>query len=772
MKSYEVLAPVGNMDMLYAAIAGGANAVYLAGPDFGARAYADNFSLHELSEVVKLCHLYDVNVYITVNTLIKENEINEVLEYLNELYKIDIDAVIIQDLGLAKLVKELFPDLEIHASTQISANSVSAVNYLRELGFSRVVLARELSIFEIEKITEETNIELEVFAHGSLCVSYSGKCLMSSMIGGRSGNRGRCAQPCRKKYDLLDSSGKVILKDKYLLSPMDLGLLDQVKVLSDLKVDSIKIEGRLKKPEYVYSTALYYSSLKKDKSIDADLVKEVSNRGFTKGPILGSFGKKYIDYNDDADRGKPVGKISKTNKIGIKLIEDIFERDTLEIKLETKKYSITVDKDYKIGQFFPLDSFHDAINDSAVYRISSSKLRDLDFKKILKDRSKKVSMKLRCFVGEFAELELNAEDKKVIVKSTGIVEKGKNRIVDYDYAFGQLSKLGETFFDIEKFTIETDGESFLSNGELNSLRRTGIQKMFDEVGNRYGRELKSHKKIIKNNINRNAKNPELVISIRNLNEYIINNKYVNKIYLRDINGLEDFDIKDKKIYYELPPMANEKLLNEIANKIEEKLMFLNGIVINNSWEKKLRDRFANLEIVYGIGTNIFNSESIELLCDDKSGKEDVCILSPELSLGDIYDISRRTNKRISVMTYGRVDEMILYHCPASVLGCNRVCENCKYSNNHIIKYLSDDYIFERVNNITRLSNAIPISGIEHLSRLKDMGIDEILLRLDKSDEMMKVIDIFSNIILNKESTDKMIQMLGSTKAGHFKRGVK
>lgn len=771
MKSYEVLVPVGNVEMLYAAISGGANAVYLAGTDFGARAYADNFSIDELAGVIKLCHLYDLNVYITVNTLIKENEIRDVIEYVNKLYLMDVDALIVQDLGLAKLVKEIFPDLEIHASTQISANSISAVAYLGKLGFSRVVLARELFFNEIKQISEGSNIELEVFAHGSLCVSYSGKCLMSSLIGGRSGNRGRCAQPCRKKYDLTDPSGRTILKDKLLISPMDLGLLNQVNILSDIEVDSVKIEGRLKKPEYVYSTAQYYSKIKNDRNVDENLVKEVSNRGFTKGPILGSFGKNYVDYNDDATRGTLVGNILKENKIGIKLIEDIFERDTLEIKLESKKYSITVDKDYKIGDFFSLSNFPDAIVDSPVYRISGSKLRDTDFKKMLQDKPVKVSMILRAHVGHFAELELFSKGKRVIVKSKDTIDKGKNRIVDYDYALGQLSKLGDTFFEIEDFELETDGESFLSTGELNSLRREGIQKILDEIGNRYNRTIKSDY-IPKTKIKRTGKNPELVVSIRNLNNEIINNKFVNKIYLRDLNGLEDFDIRQKKIYYELPPMASEKILNEIVEEIRKKMCFLTGIVVNNSWEKKLLDLFPKLEIVYGIGTNIFNSETIEVLSRDNEKQESVYILSPELSLDEIKETAQHTDKRISVMAYGRIDEMLLYHCPASVLGCNRICEDCKYSNSHFIKYGSDKYIFERVNNITRLRNSLPISGIEHMKKIKDIGIDEVLLILDKSNEIKRVIDIFSKAIQNEELTDKMVQMLGVTKAGHFKRGVK
>ncbi len=771
MKSFEVLAPVGNMDMLYAAIAGGADAVYLAGTDFGARAYADNFSLDELSDVIKICHLYNVKAYITVNTLIKENEIQDVLEYINNLYNIDVDAIIIQDLGLAKLVVELFPDLEIHASTQISANSVHAVNYLSEIGFSRVVLARELSLDEIKEIAANSKIELEVFAHGSLCVSYSGKCLMSSMIGGRSGNRGRCAQPCRKKYDLTDPTGKIILKDKLLISPMDLGLLNQVKNLSDLDVKSVKIEGRLKKPEYVYSTALYYSMIKNDKNADENLVKEVSNRGFTKGPALGSFGRKYVDFNDEAERGNLVGKILKTNKLGISLIDDVFERDTLEIKLESKKYSITVDKNYKRGEFFSLESFQDAIIDSPVYRISSSRLREMDFKKMLKDKSIKVSMKLRAYVGEHAKLELYSKGKMVIVKSENIIEEGKSRKVDYDYAFGQISKLGETFFDLENLEVETDGISFISNGDLNALRRNGIMKIRDEICNWHRRSTKINYSRSKTKVKRHSKKPEIVISIRKLNDEIINNKYVSKIYLRDLTGLENFELKGKKIYYELPPMANEKLLHDLAREIESKLSFLSGVVVNNAWEMKLTGRFPSLDIVYGIGTNVFNTETIENF-SHKDEDKSVYILSPELSIEEISDITRNTNKRIGVMAYGRIDEMILYHCPASVLGCNKVCEDCKYSSDHIIKYGSDKYIFERVNNITRLRNALPISGLEHMRRFKEIGIDEVLLVLDKPNEMTKVIDIFSNAIINEKLTDKMVQMLGTTKAGHFKRGVK
>src|SRR6056297_1702179 len=251
MNQTEILAPVGSTENLEAAVLAGADAVYLAGKNFGARSFAENFTREQLIEVIKYCHIRDVSVYITVNTLIKENELLEVMNYIDFLYINGVDALIVQDIGLASIILKRYPDLDLHASTQMTAHSLADVRFLETMGFKRVILSREVSIEEIRKIKNNTTVELEVFVHGALCVSYSGQCLMSSLIGGRSGNRGKCAQPCRKLYQLKDKDD--YKKEGYLLSLKDLSVQEEIHAFKALGMASLKIEGRMKSKNYVYS---------------------------------------------------------------------------------------------------------------------------------------------------------------------------------------------------------------------------------------------------------------------------------------------------------------------------------------------------------------------------------------------------------------------------------------------------------------------------------------------------------------------------------------
>ena len=252
----ELLSPVGSMKTLYQAIHNGADAVYLGGKRFGARKYSDNFNEDELKEAVRYAHLFNVKVYVTANTIIYEDEINDFLEYIFFLHKINVDAVIMQDIGMIKIVRDKFPNLEVHASTQCHNQNDEGIKLLESLGVTRIVLDREMPLEEIKQL--KTPLEKEVFVYGALCVSYSGCCLFSSLNGGRSGNRGECVQSCRMQYDLYENDKKIDTQGNYLLSTKDLNTLNNLKDILDTDIVSLKIEGRMKSPEYVgYVTKLY-----------------------------------------------------------------------------------------------------------------------------------------------------------------------------------------------------------------------------------------------------------------------------------------------------------------------------------------------------------------------------------------------------------------------------------------------------------------------------------------------------------------------------------
>ena len=302
----EILAPAGGMDSLTASINCGADAVYIGGSKFSARKNAQNFTDDEVKLAVEYAHLRGAKVHVAVNTLIHESELKNVFEYLKFLSNIGIDAVIVQDMGVLNIAKEYFPNLELHASTQITVHNLDGAIQAKNMGFKRVVLARELSFNEIKHIAQNCGIETEVFAHGALCMCYSGQCLMSSVLGARSGNRGFCAQPCRLEYTLCDSLKKPISeKERYLLSLKDMCLADEIKKLADANVTSLKIEGRMKSPLYSALTSYVYSKAKQNGTINADDINMLENifsrNGFTKGYFNKAYGRDMLNYSSNCD---------------------------------------------------------------------------------------------------------------------------------------------------------------------------------------------------------------------------------------------------------------------------------------------------------------------------------------------------------------------------------------------------------------------------------------------------------------------------------------
>ena len=497
MKKIELLAPAGNKEALVAAVMAGCDAVYLGGKSFGARAFSSNFTNEEIVEAINYCHLYGVRVYVTVNTLIYEKEVDEFLEYIEFIHKNNVDAIIIQDLGMFDLVRKTFPNLEIHSSTQMHIHNLDGTQLMEKLGVKRVVLARETSIDEIEYIKKRTNIELEVFIHGALCISYSGQCLMSSLIGGRSGNRGACAGSCRLKYDVIDDDGNKLNKGEYPLSTKDLNSLENVGKLIDVGVDSLKIEGRMKSPEYVYMVVSLYRKAIDDyyekryveiKEDDLIKLKKIFNRNFTKGflfnvdnndlingyrpnhmgVLIGNvvgYQRGMVEFNlrDKLTIGSGLRVIGKKNDVGIsvndvyirnKLVKKAKAGDTIKIKVNSRvmvgdKVVVTVDKDV-------IDEIDELIDDGL--------------------RKVNISGKFIGHIGEVASLTISDGNNVVCVYGS-VVDKSINRPVDKEVIKKKLNKLGETVYRFEKLEILIDEDIFISLKEINELRRIAIMKL-------------------------------------------------------------------------------------------------------------------------------------------------------------------------------------------------------------------------------------------------------------------------------------------------------
>ena len=465
----ELLAPAQNLACAKAAIIYGADAVYIGANSFGARKNASN-NLEDIKELVNFAHKYNVKIYVTVNTILNDNELKEAEKLINELYKIKVDALIIQDMGLLGLN---LPPIELHASTQCNIRTLEKVKFFEDIGIKRAVLARELSLEKIKEIKQNTNIELECFIHGALCVSYSGNCYMSAYIGGRSANRGECAQACRKKYSITDEKGNFIIKDKYLLSLKDLCLKDYIKELVDTGVKSFKIEGRLKDETYVKNVVLYYRKLldEFDKTSDGVILSDFEpdiNKTFNRGYTTYFIEKnKYDIFNFDTPKstGEFLGvadKISK-NGFGINTDKKISNGDGLCFFVDCELKGCYVNK-IENNIIYPNITLKNLKTGDKIYRNF-----DIEFEKAVKNSKTKRLIKTDLVIND-KEIILNdgIYSVKIPYRFDEIAQNKEKMIENIKASF---KKTGDSIFYIDEIQIKTDKIPFLKISYMNELRR-------------------------------------------------------------------------------------------------------------------------------------------------------------------------------------------------------------------------------------------------------------------------------------------------------------
>ena len=491
----EVLAPVGSMDSLYAAIEAGCDAVYLSGKKYGARVFASNFSDIELIDAIKCAHLYGVRVYVTVNTIIYEEEVNDFIKYIDFLHSNNVDAIIMQDIGMVDLVRKLYPNLEIHISTQMHVHNLEGVKFFEKLGLKRVVLARETSIDTIKNIKKNSNVDIEVFVHGALCVSYYGQCLMSSLIGGRSGNRGACAQSCRLPYDLI-SDGKQVNRDKYLISTKDLMTLNHIGELIESGIDSFKIEGRMKRPEYVYLiVSLYRKAI--DSYFDLGYVdiseddilsmKKIFNRGFTDGYL---FNERFIvNQKRPNHMGIEIGNVIdyRNGYAYVKLCSDLNVHDGIRI-VGTNDTGLSIDKMFINKKSVDCAKENDVVSFKCDYvKKNSVVLKTTDYLQIneinekIKSRSRKVLVTglIKLNSGNKIYFELSDGVNTVSV-SDYVVENAINRSIKREDVIKQIDRLGGTVFKFKQLDIVMDDNIFVPVSILNDIRRRCIDLLISK----------------------------------------------------------------------------------------------------------------------------------------------------------------------------------------------------------------------------------------------------------------------------------------------------
>lgn len=483
MTKHELLVPAGDMESLHQAISNGADAIYLGCKCFGARKFAKNFDNEEIIEAIKLAHLYGVKIYVTMNTLVKDDEVNDFLTQVEFLHKNGVDAILIQDFGMLCLVREMYPELEVHASTQANTSSKATAELFHKLGVKRVVFSREMTLDEINSI--DVPIEKEVFIHGALCISYSGCCLMSSMLGTRSGNRGECAGSCRLPYTL-EKDGKTISANKYLLSTKELNSAPHIKELLDSDIASFKIEGRMKSPEYVGFITRYYRNLIDGKKIDlteeTDKLKTIFNREFTSGNLFSATRTELMNPKTPNHIGLEIGKVISITptKIKIKLTKPLNQHDGIRFLNSGKGFIVNFlydEHDNLISSADNICYVDNKINlteNDIVCKTQDIQL--LNELKMLPQRKVPVTFKVLAQTSK--QLELTISDGVNTITETGnIVQKSINAPISKDRIITQIEKLGETPFISTNVEVINDEDIFISIKELNDLRRSLVEKL-------------------------------------------------------------------------------------------------------------------------------------------------------------------------------------------------------------------------------------------------------------------------------------------------------
>lgn len=574
---HELLSPAGDMESLYQAIHNGADAIYVGLKQFGARHYAKNFSKSEMKEAIKLCHLYGVRLYATMNILIKDHEVDEFLSILEFLHQEGIDAVIMQDFGMICLAREMFPNLEIHASTQANNSSIETLELLASLGVKRVVLPREMSLEEIKKIS--VDIELEVFIHGALCISYSGLCYMSSMLGSRSGNRGECVGNCRLKYDLL-KGGKTIIREKYLLSTKELNTSRKFLDLYHSNIYSFKIEGRMKSPEYVgFVTRLYRKLMDHEEiSLEEELekLKTLFHRGFTTGNLFKS--RDMMNSTSPNHLGLEIGKVIDVNKkyIKIKLKKELNQEDGIRF-LESNKGFI-VNYLYDSNKKLVSSSSSIVMLDNKVGLTSLDHVyKTIDKKQVEclgKISPKKIPVKISVIAKKGQKLTMRIDDSShTVEKESSLVEEAKTSSISKERIKKQVEKLGDSPFYCYSVDIIMDSNIFISIKELNQLRRQVVEQL---IYLRENQKVPFVKKMVSfSPIQQKPQNYDTAHVMLESQLLACLKLGFERIYVSDLSLYQKYQEKEE-IYYSMSHYPFQ-----LKNSIEEKNLVSQNILFSN-----------------------------------------------------------------------------------------------------------------------------------------------------------------------------------------------
>ena len=704
----EILAPAGNFEAFLAAVHNGADAVYLGGKTFGARAYAGNFAMEEIEEAVRYAHLRKIKVYVTVNTLIREEEMPAAVEFVLQLYEIGVDAVIVQDWGLVHFLRLHYPEIPLNASTQMTIHNSEGCLFAEEVGFQRVILAREVSLAEMKTINQKVHVETETFVHGALCICYSGQCLFSSLVGGRSGNRGRCAQPCRLRYSLFDGKGNRVCQ-AHLLSPKDLNGIWQLRDLANAGIASAKIEGRMKRPEYVAAVVNAYATVNRSENPEEEaaraekILEQAFNREFTSGYLLQNQGADLMSYQRPNNRGTKLGRIEQVSRDGIlvKLEADLALRDGVEIWVSKGGR-----QGFTVGELFIPEAdleVEEAETGSRVligtkntgldlrYIKTGDRLfKTLDYRQNQQARATfaqydtlPVSMKLIAHEGESVTLKVTYDKRQAEYTDPSFtVPLAKKHPATLDGVNKQLSRLGGSGWYLRYLETEMDEGIMLPASVLNHCRRKAIEKLENLLLEDYQRAPLTRVPVQITSCSLPPMKPRLAVlaedirSARAAQEGGADLLYLSATVFRgkkemEMEALHRLTATDTPVYMVLPVIAKEEELPLWEKRLTAYIEAgARGVVAGNPWAVRLAEKMGGIEEIIGD----FSLQYTNGYTADFWREQGLCRLgiSPELNWQQLSELS--ANMAREALVFGNLQMMLSEHCPLGACVGGRTAE--------------------------------------------------------------------------------------------------
>ena len=792
-RKIEILAPAGSYESFHAAIVAGADAVYAGGPKFGARAFAENFTEAQLLNAIDYAHLHQRKFYLTVNTLLKDYEIEQLPEYLEPLYQRGLDAVIVQDMGVLNVVRQYFPDMDIHASTQMTVTGVNGAQFLKENGAVRVVPAREISLEEVRNIKSVTGMVMECFVHGALCYCYSGQCLLSSLIGGRSGNRGQCAQPCRLPYTVDGEKG-------YLLSLKDICTLDIIPDLIEAGIDSFKIEGRMKRPEYVAGVTsiyrkyvdLYLKNPQKPYLVDdkdKEMLMDLFNRGgFHTGYYKQKNGRNMITIQKPNHIGVKVGTVlsQKGREVRMRALTDIAAGDLIEFKNEAQRY--TTGKSCKQGEVITIlapKGIRVSVNE-ILYRVQSPEL--LNTLEIMYSEGKVIE-KLYGYIsmeaGKAAKLVVCKDEYSVEVESEQQVEAASSRPLDEERIKKQLRKTGNTEFAFDMLDVEIHGEVFLPMQQLNEMRRKALEELEKKIQDSFHRKT-AEKKVLQEEIldiasvklsKKENKLSVLVETQEQLEAVLENDNSVACIYVDSNldttgldaelwNGISDrIHKKNIEVFLAMPRIFRNQTI-EIFEQAYDSILtrYFDGMLIRSMEEYqflKSKNYSGNIRLDY----NLYTMNRFAKQFWKKQGIT-YGTIPVELNKSEIVNLD---SKQDEMIVYGYIPAMVTAQCVTSTVhGCKKDCKitmlKDRYQNEFPVKNQCRDCY-----NV--IYNTAPLYLIDLKEDLEELNAERyrIQFSIENRDEVKQILNQCNSMFSDEKG--ELFSQKDSITRGHFRRGV-